>query len=65
MDVNEENTELVVTWVLPDGSTVEVTHLARDGISILQPSDTNDRSDGCDLSDKVTPTVAETDQAPG
>ena len=36
MDVNEENTELVVTWVLPDGSTVEVTHLARDGISILQ-----------------------------
>ena len=65
MDVKEENTELVVTWVLPDGSTVEVTHLARDGISILQPSDTNDGTNGNDLSDKVSPTVAETDQAPG
>ena len=65
MDVNEENTELVVTWVLPDGSTVEVTHLARDGISILQPSEANNGSDSIDRSDKDSPTVAETEQAPG
>ena len=55
MNVNEENTELVVTWVLPDGSTVEVTHLARDGISILPPSDTNDRSEGSGLSEMSLP----------
>ena len=65
MSVSDENTELVVTWVLPDGSTVEVTHLARDGISILQPSDTNDEADSSDLSDRFVLTVAETDQAPG
>ncbi len=65
MYVNERSIAVGSQWTSVTGSVVVVTHVGRDSVSFIQPNDMDHAVDCIDFLMKFTPTVAETDQAPG